>query len=82
MIQARCFRDCVGEPVIDGKKVRFLYRQGTLYDIDPEASWAIWFEDPDTGKRIKEPPVSKAQNKNAFPHKGKRRKLREAVAEA
>lgn len=81
MITARCFMDCTGEPIVDGKPIRFAYRRGLLYEIDPEAVWAIWFEDPDTGKRIKEPPAPKVKSKNVFPHKGKQRKLRETVAE-
>lgn len=82
MIKARCFRDCIGVPVVDGKPIRYLYKMGQLYEIDPEASWAIWFEDPETGMQIKERPAPKVKSKNAFPHKGKQRKLRETVAEA
>ncbi len=57
-MKALCFRDNVGSPIDPetGKIERTLYMMGQVYDIDPKASWAIWFKDPETGKRIKEPP--------------------------
>ena len=43
MVKMLCERDCTGDPIIKGQKVHKAYQRGRIYEIDPEASWAIHF---------------------------------------
>ena len=43
MVMMLCETSCTGNPFVNGEKTRKAYRRGELYDIDPNAPWAIHF---------------------------------------